>query len=96
MAIVSILGIIVFLLLIVGGYISIKFGKVPELLIIISGIAGFVCGILGFNRLTDQFDKNDVSGSILLVIGILVVFAVGVSTKILFSGSRSSNCEKKY
>jgi len=94
MTIISILGIVVFSLLVVGGYITIKSGRIAQALISLSGVAGVGCGIIGFSRINDHLDKNDVSGSILLSIGILMIFVVGVAFKILFSTSTPHNSEQ--
>lgn len=99
MAAISILAIILFVVLIAGGYITIKSGRIAQALILISGMAGAVCAIVGISQFNDYSYKNDIPGAILIGVGVLTMLAVGVVIKLLFpnmgTGNKSSEQEKE-
>ena len=77
----------------VAAYVVIKKRLYSQALLAIAGLAGLACGIAGMLKLTDEMDRNDIVGAILIGIGILAVLAVGVIIKMVFPRMNTANQE---
>lgn len=76
--------VLAYVVLIISIRIVIKKRLYSQALLSISGLAGFICGPVGFIKLTDGTPSNDTAGAILVGIGILTVLAIGVLIRIIF------------
>ncbi|MGF1530610.1 MAG: hypothetical protein ACFCU4_04555, partial [Puniceicoccaceae bacterium] len=78
--------ILLFLVIIViaGGFITIKNRLYSQFLLAICGIASIVCGFAGINRLNSHHSETELVGAILLGIAIFSMLGIAVTTKLLF------------
>ena len=88
---IPIVGLLVIVGVIVGGYFTIKKGWYSQALMLVSGVAGVICVIVGIDKLTDRITENDVVGAVLMGVGILTFLVIGVIVKVLFRNKPTAN-----